>query len=157
MTTQMNPWKVTTIAIAVIGVTALLTTYVVGQRGDSTKDSPEPVKQRNVNSSASNGAAASNRNVQAHVAECNRVAADSGDSKTMEILKDGGIGALGGAAVGAGGGAIAGGGSGAGKGAAIGGLVGAVGGALYGMNENKKNDERYRQVYASCMKSHGYQ
>ena len=71
-------------------------------------------------------------------------------------MKDVAIGAVVGAAVGAAGGAMAGGGKGAGKGAAIGGLVGAGGGTLYGLNENKKNDERYRTAYSSCMRSRGY-
>jgi hypothetical protein len=61
-----------------------------------------------------------------------------------------------GAAVGAAGGAIADGGRGAGKGAAIGGLVGAGGGTLFGLNENRKHDERYRDAYARCMRSRGY-
>ena len=66
------------------------------------------------------------------------------------------IGAVVGAAVGAAGGAIAGGGKGAGKGAAIGGVVGVGGGTLYGLNENKKHDELYRDAYARCMSSRGY-
>src|SRR5437899_891254 len=57
---------------------------------------------------------------------------------------------------GAAGGAIAGGGKGAGKGAAIGSVVGAGGGTLYGLNESKKHDERYREAYAGCMRSRGY-
>ena len=74
----------------------------------------------------------------------------------MDTVKDGAVGALAGAALGAAGGAIAGGGSGAGKGAAIGGLVGAGGGTLYGLNENHKHDERYREAYTACMRSRGY-
>ena len=35
-------------------------------------------------------------------------------------------------------------------------LVGAGGGALYGVNENRKTDERYRAAYASCLRSRGY-
>jgi hypothetical protein len=95
---------------------------------------------------------------QAVIEACNRqAAAQAGPhDKTLEVVKDGAIGAALGAAVGAAGGAIAGGGKGAGKGAAIGGLVGAGGGALYGLNENKKNDQRYRDAYASCMRSRGY-
>jgi hypothetical protein len=38
----------------------------------------------------------------------------------------------------------------------IGGVLGAGGGALYGVNENRKSDERYRAAYASCMRSRGY-
>jgi len=49
-----------------------------------------------------------------------------------------------------------GGGRGAGTGAAIGGLVGAGGGTLYGLNENKKHDQTYRDAYASCMRGRGY-
>jgi hypothetical protein len=73
----------------------------------------------------------------------------------MEIVRDGVIGAVAGAAAGAAGGAIAGGGKGAGTGAAIGGLVGA-GGTLYGLNENRRYDERYRDAYAACMRWRGY-
>jgi hypothetical protein len=43
-----------------------------------------------------------------------------------------------------------------GKGAVIGGVLGAGGGALYGANENRKTDERYRVAYVSCMRSRGY-
>jgi hypothetical protein len=32
----------------------------------------------------------------------------------------------------------------------------ASGGTLYGLNENKKHDERYRDAYAACMQSRGY-
>jgi hypothetical protein len=76
--------------------------------------------------------------------------------KTVEVVKDGAIGAIAGAAIGAAGGAIADGGKGAGKGAAIGGILGAGGGSLYGLNENQKHDQRYREANASCMRSRGY-
>jgi uncharacterized membrane protein len=76
--------------------------------------------------------------------------------KTMDTVKNGAIGAVAGAVLGAAGGAIADGGSGAGKGAAIGGLVGAGGGTLYGLNENRKHDEHYRDAYSACMRSRGY-
>jgi hypothetical protein len=35
-------------------------------------------------------------------------------------------------------------------------LVGASGGTLYGLKENGKHDERYRNAYAACMHSRGY-
>ena len=76
--------------------------------------------------------------------------------KIVEVGKDAGIGAVGGAAVGALGGAIANGGKGAGKGALIGGLVGAGGGTLYGLWDNKKHDEYFRDAYSRCMKDKGY-
>ncbi|HEY2991991.1 MAG TPA: hypothetical protein VGM22_04210 [Methylomirabilota bacterium] len=94
---------------------------------------------------------------------CNRQAANQagnapreGKDKYIDVAKDAGIGALGGAAVGALGGAVAKGGSGAGKGAIIGGVLGAGGGTLYGIWDNKKNDERFRTAYGSCMKARGY-
>ena len=95
---------------------------------------------------------------QVAIDACNQQAAAQTrqTSKTIELVKDGAIGAAVGAVVGAAGGAIVGGGSGAGKGAAIGGILGAGGGALYGVNENRKNDEQYRTVYASCIRSRGY-
>jgi len=36
------------------------------------------------------------------------------------------------------------------------GAIGATGGALYGLNENRRNDERYRSAYGACMRSKGY-
>jgi hypothetical protein len=94
---------------------------------------------------------------QATINSCNQQATQAApQGKTTELLKDGAIGAVVGAAVGAAGGAIVDGGSGAGKGAVIGGVLGAGGGALYGVNENRKTDERYRAAYASCLRSRGY-
>jgi uncharacterized membrane protein len=89
---------------------------------------------------------------------CNRYAAEQAgqQEKTAQVAKDALIGAVAGAAVGAAGGAIADGGKGAGKGAAIGGVLGAGGGTLYGLNEAKKQDERYRDAYALCMRARGY-
>ena len=87
---------------------------------------------------------------------CNRQAEDQVAGKTEEIMKDAAIGAAVTAGIGAATGAIADGGKGAGKGAAIGGVVGAAGGTLYGMNENKSRDERFRTAYASCLQAKGY-
>ena len=81
--------------------------------------------------------------------------ADNRD-KTADTVKNVAVGAVLGAAVGAAGGAIADGGKGAGKGGAIGGILGAGGGTLYGLNETKKHDERYREAYGSCMRARGY-
>ena len=94
---------------------------------------------------------------QEAVDACNQqAAAQTGHNKTVEIVKDVAIGTAVGAAVGAAGGAVAGGGKGAGKGAIIGGIVGAGGGTLYGINENRKADERYREAYGTCMRNRGY-
>jgi hypothetical protein len=171
-----NPWKVTAIGLALVVVTAFVTTVVVanwtgrraeppavGSASPRTDPGPSPPSLAAVPVSpatpAASPAAAQAPAVPSKVAidACNRYAASpTTKDKTLEVVKDGAIGGAIGAAVGAAGGAIAGGGSGAGKGAAIGGIVGIGGGALYGLNENRKNDERYREAYARCMRSRGY-
>jgi hypothetical protein len=95
---------------------------------------------------------------QSAIDACNQSAAGQAGQRenTKDTVIAGAVGAVAGAAVGAAGGAVVAGGSGAGKGAVIGGLVGAGGGTLYGLNENKKHDESYRNAYAACMHSRGY-
>jgi len=168
-----NPWKVTAIGLVLTVVTAVVTGVVVANwsgrdvehkaetpsvaarpvaTARSTTLAPAPAAQT---AAAPQPAAPPS---QAAIDACNQhaAAASSQRSNTKEIVIDGAIGAVAGAAVGAAGGAIAGGGSGAGKGAAIGGVLGAGGGALYGVNENRKNDAQYRDVYATCMRARGY-
>lgn len=165
-----NPWKLTAIGMALVIVTALVTGLVVanwsGNQADrqavavGTTPPPPPVAA----SGAPRAAAApapqrvSTVPTQASIDACHQsAAAQVGQrDKTVEVVKDGAIGALAGAAIGAAGGAIADGGKGAGKGAAIGGILGAGGGSLYGLNENQKHNQRYREAYASCMRSRGY-
>jgi hypothetical protein len=160
-----NPWKLTSIAMTLVAATALVTGLVVanwtGKSSDSqTSDIAKTRPAPRVESSQSVPSARSAASVptQSVIAACNQSAASQSGQrdKTMDTVKDGAIGAVAGAALGAAGGAIAGGGRGAGTGAAIGGLVGAGGGTLYGLNENKRHDERYRDAYAACMRSHGY-
>jgi hypothetical protein len=170
-----NPWKVTAIAMGLVMATALVTGLVVANWTGTDRDrktealkAPAPAADtptkaalrpstpaRTVTAQAPGTPAVP---TQAAVAACNQWAAQQAGSrdKTVDTVKDAGIGALVGAAVGAAGGAIADGGKGAGKGAAIGGVLGAGGGTLYGLNENKKHDENYRAAYASCMRSRGY-
>lgn len=171
----MNPWKMTAIGMAVAVVTALVTGLVVANwtGGDRTAQEPKTAQQQEPKTAHQQEQKAPPRvppAAPAHVAAapgtpppsaieaCTKYAASEAGSKdkTMEVVKDGAIGAVVGAAVGAAGGAIAGGGKGAGKGAAIGGVVGAGGGTLYGLNENKKQDERYRAAYATCMRARGF-
>jgi len=171
---KWNPWKVTALAMALVMATALVTGLVVANWSDTGRDfaqpTPSPTSPRLVQqpkppslkpaASQTQAAPAATPVVptQEVVDACNRyAAAQVGETdKTKEVVTDAAIGAVVGAAVGAAGGAIAGGGKGAGKGAAIGGVVGAGGGTLYGLNENKKNDEKYRAAYSSCMHSRGY-
>ena len=93
---------------------------------------------------------------QSIIQACNKYASEQVNSKTEEVVKDAGIGALGGAALGAAIGAISGGGSGAAKGAGIGAIAGGAGGGLYGLNENQTQDARYQEAYSSCMRTRGY-
>jgi hypothetical protein len=167
-----NPWKMTTIALALVGATALATGLVVANWTGKASDkqatvadkqpavgtAPGSAAPRVASSQAPAAAPAPAVPTQSSIAACNQAAAtQSGQrNKTVDTVKDAGIGAIAGAAVGAAGGAIAGGGKGAGTGAAIGGLVGAGGGTLYGLNENQKHDQRYRDAYASCMRARGY-
>jgi len=167
-----NPWKLTTIALALVGATALATGLVVANWTGKAADKQARVADNQPTVATAPGSAAPRvaqapsaapapapaAPTQSAIAACNQAAAtQSGHrDKTVDTVKDAGIGAIAGAAVGAAGGAIAGGGKGAGTGAAIGGLVGAGGGTLYGLNENKKHDQVYRDAYASCMRSRGY-
>jgi len=162
-----NPWKLTSIGLGLVVATALATGLVVANwtgkdpdqtpAGATVPGRPAP----RVAASPAPGPAVpipSAAPGQSVIEACNQYAAGQAGQrdKTADTIKDAGIGAIAGAALGAAGGAIANGGRGAGKGAAIGGLVGAGGGTLYGLNENQKHDERYRTAYAACMRSRGY-
>ena len=161
--TEWNPWKMTAIGLGLVVAAALITGVVVanwsGHEGTqkvvtSPATTKAPVAQV---APAAVVAPPIGLPSQAVIDACNQQAAQAAPhSKTTELVKDGAIGAVVGAAVGAAGGAIVDGGSGAGKGAVIGGVLGAGGGALYGVNENRKTDERYRTAYASCLRSRGY-
>lgn len=158
-----NPWKLTSIGLCLVAATALATGLVVANRTGKDSDKPTAVPAGSGRAAARVAAAQvpaapAGVPVQSAIEACNQYAATQAGyrDKTGDTIKDVGIGAIAGAALGAAGGAIAGGGKGAGKGAAIGGLVGAGGGTLYGLNENQKHDERYREAYGACMHSRGY-
>src|SRR5713226_906031 len=173
-----NPWKLTAIGMALVVVTALVTGLVVAQWSGSSTDrkvaepvrtgpSTTPAARRSESAvpapsrRTASGVASqpvSTVPTQATIDACHHYAATQVGQrdKTVEVVKDGAIGAAAGAAIGAAGGAIAGGGRGAGTGAAIGGLLGAGGGSLYGLNENQKHDQQYRDAYAACMRSRGH-
>jgi hypothetical protein len=173
-----NPWKLTAIGLALVVATALVTGIVVaywtGRGPDRSTGAPAEVSKPGPAPAAGTppppraapptpppvvtAPVAPAVPTRAAIDACNRYAAEqagSGD-KTTEVVKDTAIGTLVGAAIGAAGGAIAGGGKGAGKGAAIGSVVGVGGGVLYGLNENKQHDQRYRDAYANCLRSRGY-
>jgi len=184
MDTRKDMWKLTAVGLVVVGATALVTGLVVANRTGVKPEAriEAPAASPATTPPAASAPAATSVTPSAapapvatapprHVAQvpdqpaieaCNRYAAQHSGAprdkkgKIMEVVKDGAIGAVGGAAVGALGGAIAGGGKGAGKGAAIGGVLGGGGGSLYGLYDNKKNDESYRAAYATCMKQRGF-
>lgn len=152
---SIDRWKLATIGLLAIGVTALVTTFVVGQRTSADPAQDQKAKVEAVQKTQRKTAEHTQPPLSV-VEACNKYADDQVTGKTTEVLQDAGIGAVLGAAVGAASGAIADGGKGAGKGAAIGGVVGAAGGSLYGLNENKTHDGKYKTAYASCMHSKGY-
>jgi hypothetical protein len=157
--TWKNPWKLTAIGMALVIASALVTGLVVANwTGREIDRTSSVVSSDRTATRESSSPAARTVPTQSAIAACNQsAAAQAGQrEKTRDTLIAGGIGAVAGAAVGAAGGAVVGGGSGAGQGAVIGGLVGAGGGTLYGLNENKKHDERYRNSYAACMHARGY-
>ncbi|HKB23800.1 MAG TPA: hypothetical protein VKG64_02000 [Methylomirabilota bacterium] len=138
---SLHPWKLTVIVMGLVVGTSLVTGFVVVNWTD-----PDPVhiaaRPRAAGAPTALVAERLALPTREVVAACNRYAAAqvSERGKTEGVARD----AADGAAVGAG------------KGAAIGGGVGAGGGALYGVNENKRRDERYRDAYATCMRSLGY-
>lgn len=157
-----NPWRLTAIGMALVVATALATGLVVANwtGGPSEKKAvdvaPGRAAQRAITSPVAPPAAGVP--TQAAINTCNQSAATQAGQRenTKDTVIAGAIGAVAGAAVGAAGGAVVDGGGGAGKGAVIGALVGAGGGTLYGLNENGKHDDRYRNAYASCMQARGY-
>ena len=129
----MNPWKMTAIGMAVMMVTALVTGLVVANwTGADRAAQTQKLQQQATPARVASAPAAPTRTA---IDACNRYAASEAGStdKTMEVVKDGAIGAVVGAAV-----------------------VGAGGGTLYGLNESKKHDEKYKEAYSGCMRSKGY-
>jgi hypothetical protein len=161
---RQNPWKLAAVAMALVIVTVVATGFVVANWGGTESDkkvvdvSPGRTTPRVATPSAVPAPTTAGVPTQSAIDACNQSAAAQAGQRenTKDTVIAGAIGAVAGAAVGAAGGAVVAGGSGAGKGAVIGGLVGAGGGTLYGLNENKKHDESYRNAYAACMHSRGY-
>jgi len=160
-----NPWKLFAVGMGLVAVTAVVTAAVVADwsgpkavTSGSTPSAARAVPAEPAPAPGPRSAPATMVPTAAAVEACNQDAAAyvGRQDKTTEMVKDGAIGAVVGAVVGAAGGAIADGGKGAGKGAAIGGLVGVGGGTLYGLNQSKQHDQRYRDAYAACMRGRGY-
>ena len=159
-----NPWKMTTIAMALVIATALATGLVVAnwksdrveptaQAGSqpATQAGSQPATQPAAPRATAQKVVAAGP-TQADTEACNLQARDSVGNRTIEVVKDAAIGRAVGAGTGAVGGAIAGGG----KGAGIGGVVGIAAGTLYGLNATKSNDARYVEAYRACMRNRGF-
>jgi hypothetical protein len=139
-----NPWRVTAIVMAFVMLTALVTGLVVANwAGPQAPAPPRPTRPFSTPPGGPVGtpphrAAQPAIPPQSAVAECNGVAAlqTGPGERTMKVVRDPG------------------GGMEAGKGTAIG--VGVSAGTLYGLNENRKQDQRYRDAYAACMRARGY-
>jgi hypothetical protein len=155
-----NPWRVTALAMALVMAAALVTGLVVANWSSSTQEVASPPTRliQQPRPAGVRGARLSSPTVptQEVVNACNRYASTQvgGSDKPTEVGKNAAIGGVVGVAAGPAGGTVEGGGEGAG--AAIGGVVGASGVTLYGLNENKKNDQKYRAAYSGCLRSHGY-
>lgn len=156
---RWNPWKLTTIAMALVIATALVTGLVVANWTAPESQTP-PAAQKAAAPAPKPVTPAPKRVVaapsQADVQQCNAQAQSATGDKTMKVVRDTVVGGAVGAGVGAATGAIADGGSGAGKGAGVGGIVGLAAGALYGLNEAKQHDARYVEAYKVCMRGRGH-
>jgi hypothetical protein len=156
-----NPWKVTTIAMALVIATALATGLVVANwKSDRVEPTAQAGSQPATHTTAPRAAAPQKvvaaAPSQADTEACNLQARNAVGNRTVEVVKDAAIGGAVGAGTGAVGGAIAGGGKGAGTGAGIGGVVGIAAGTLYGLNATKSNDARYVEAYRACMRNRGF-
>ncbi len=148
-----NPWKLTAISMSFLMVIALVTGLVVamwsgteadrrlqasGSRAGAVSSLPRPVAPApEVPVPAASGVSQPAVPPHSAIEACNEYAARQADhrDKTLEVVKDAAIGAVVGTAVG---------------------TAGAGAGTLYGLSENRKNDERYRDAYGACMRSRGY-
>ena len=146
MTRGWNPWNIAALGLVLVMASALVTGLVVANWSGSSHE-PEPRRQAPTASrswqstrtvSVKPAAAPIAGSVPLAVAlptaeavqACNRRAADEvgAPERTEEAVRD-----------------------------ATSGGVAAVGdGTLYGLNESRRNDEKYRAAYASCMGARGY-
>ena len=142
-----NPWKLATIGVAIVGVTALSTGLTTAWMLRPTAPAEAETQQVATapRSAARYVAPAAPAVARAGApAPVTRVASTSvpadcstGGDRALRIAKPGALGALLGAGLGAAGGAIADGGKAAGKGALIGGIAGAALGSGYGAYKTK--------------------
>jgi hypothetical protein len=145
----MNPWKLATLGIVTVLVTALstgvTTAYLMRPAPAPEPETVAPASARYAVATTSAPRAVAATPAPLRAASVRPVAmsatasdCDTGGERAWKIAKPGLIGTLLGAGVGAAGGAIANGGKSAGKGAIVGGLAGAALGAGYGAYKTKQ-------------------
>jgi hypothetical protein len=146
MTRGWNPWDIAALGLVLVMASALVTGLVVANWSGSSQE-PEPRRQAPTASrpwqstrtlsvkpaaapiAGSVPVAAALPTAEA-VQACNQRAADEvgAPERTEEAVRD----------------------------APSGGVAAVGGGTLYGLNESRRNDEKYRAAYASCMRARGY-
>jgi hypothetical protein len=146
MTRGRDPWNVAALGLILLMASALVTGLVVANWSGSSQE-PEPRGQAPTASrpwqatrtvGVKPAAAPIARSVPVAVAiptaeavqACNQRATDEvGEpERTEEAVRD----------------------------ATSGGVAAAGGGTLYGLNESRRNDEKYRAAYANCLRARGY-
>jgi len=144
MTRGWNAWSMAALGLVFVMATALVAGLVVANWSGSSEEPRRltPAASRSWQStravSVKPAAAPIARSVPVAVAiptaeavqDCNRRASDeAGDlDRTEEVVKN----------------------------LANGGPAAAGGGTLYGLDKSRRNDEKYRAAYASCMRARGY-
>jgi hypothetical protein len=146
MTRGWNPWDIAALGLVLVMASALVTGLVVANWSGSSQE-PEPRRQAPTASrpwqstrtvSVKPAAAPIAGSVPVAVAlptaaavqACNQRAADEigAPEWTEEAVRD----------------------------ATSGGAAAVGGGTLYGLNESRRHDDKYRAAYASCMRARGY-
>jgi len=144
MTRGWNAWSMAALGLVFVMATALVAGLVVANWSGSSEEPRKltPAASRSWQStrtvSVKPAAAPIARSVPVAVAiptaeavqDCNRRASDeAGDQdRSEEVVKN----------------------------LANGGAAAAGGGTLYGLDKSRRNDEKYRAAYASCMRARGY-
>ena len=145
-----NPWKLATIGLALVMVTAFVTGLTTAYwarppltaeaqtalASDARPVAVAPSVPRRIAAASSGGTRAVYRPTPVTAATPSDCA--TGGDRALRVAKPGVLGTLVGAGLGAAGGAIADGGKGAGRGALIGGIAGAAAGTGYGAYKTKQ-------------------
>ena len=152
--TQMNPWKIATLAIVGASAAAFVSAAGLAKVDDWNGSPAEESAQIEASAPSAPAArvarAAEPAPLYREREDCERYAS-AARRNNGRVVRDGLVGGAVGAGLGAAGGAIADGGSGAGKGAGIGALVGAAAGTFYGFDQEQRKTEQAQAAYEACL------